>query len=291
MDIFKGVIAFLAVVLNTLFWCIFLLSVAVFKLIIPIEGWKRLCTKLIINIGECWIFCNGLWMKILHKPEWKIEGFESLDKDNWYLSVANHQSWADIFVLQAITNRNIPMLKFFMKHVLIWVPVIGLAWWALDMPFLKRYTKEELEENPKLRGKDIRAMEKSFERFSRYPVSIFSFAEGTRFTEDKKESQNSKYNYLLNPKSGGIGLTLTTMPYIKLMLDFTIFYHSDVRTFWDFLCGRISKVTIKVREVEIPSNLLGKNYEEDIRFREELKTWMENLWREKDKYMEELKHD
>tara|TARA_B100001109_G_scaffold5460_1_gene4214 strand:+ start:157 stop:1032 length:876 start_codon:yes stop_codon:yes gene_type:complete len=291
MDIFKGVIAFLAVVLNTLFWCIFLLSIAVFKLIIPIEGWKRLCTKLIINIGECWIFCNGLWMKILHRPEWKIEGFESLDKNNWYLSVANHQSWADIFVLQAITNRNIPMLKFFMKHVLIWVPVIGLAWWALDMPFLKRYTKEELEKNPKLRGKDIRAMEKSFERFSRYPVSIFSFAEGTRFTEDKKESQNSKYNYLLNPKSGGIGLTLTTMPYIKLMLDFTIVYHSDVRTFWDFLCGRMSKVTIKVREVEIPSNLLGKNYEEDIRFRDELKTWMENLWREKDKCIEELKHD
>ena len=134
-------------------------------------------------------------------------------------------------------------------------------------------------------------MEKSFERFSRYPVSIFSFAEGTRFTEDKKESQNSKYNYLLNPKSGGIGLTLTTMPYIKLMLDFTIVYHSDGRTFWDFLCGRMSKVTIKVREVEIPSNLLGKNYEEDIRFRDELKTWMENLWREKEKYIEELKHD
>ena len=291
MDIFKGVIAFLAVVLNTLFWCIFLLSIAVFKLIIPIEGWKRLCTKLIINIGECWIYCNGLWIKLLHRPAWTIDGFESLDQSDWYLSVANHQSWADIFVLQGITNRKIPMLKFFMKHVLIWVPVIGLAWWALDMPFLKRYTKEQLEKNPKLRGKDIRAMEKSFERFSRYPVSIFSFAEGTRFTEDKKESQNSKYNYLLNPKSGGIGLTLTTMPYIKLMLDFTIFYHSDVRTFWDFLCGRMSKVTIKVREVEIPSNLLGKNYEEDIRFRDELKTWMENLWREKDKYIEELKHD
>ena len=107
----------------------------------------------------------------------------------------------------------------------------------------------------------------------------------------QEESQNSKYNYLLNPKSGGIGLALTTMPYIKLTIDFTIVYHSDVRTFWDFLCGRMSKVTIKVREVDIPSNLLGKDYEEDIRFRDELKTWMENLWREKDKYIEELKHD
>lgn len=289
METLKGILAFISVVVNTLFWCIFLLSIAVLKLLIPFKGWKRLCTKLIINIGECWIFCNGLWIKVLHRPKWKIEGFESLDQSNWYLSVANHQSWADIFILQGITNRKIPMLKFFMKHVLIWVPVIGLAWWALDMPFLKRYTKAEIDKKPELRGKDIKAMEKSFERFSRYPVSIFSFAEGTRFTEKKKLDQSSKYKNLLNPKSGGIGLTLTTMPYIKLILDFTIHYEDPRRSFWDFLCGRMSKVNVKVRELEIPDNLLGRNYEEDAEFREELKLWIENLWLDKDKYIEEIR--
>ena len=287
IEILRGVLSFAAVVLNTLFWCVFLLSVAILKLIIPIETWKRFRTKIIINIGECWIFCNGLWIKLLHKPEWNVEGFESLDKSQWYLSVANHQSWADIFVLQEITNRNIPMLKFFMKHVLIWVPVIGLAWWALDMPFLKRYTKEEIEKNPQLRGKDIKAMEKSFERYSRYPVSIFSFAEGTRFTEEKKYQQSSKYTNLLNPKSGGIGLTLTTMPYIKLLLDFTIHYESVRRSFWDFLCGRMSKVNVRVREIPVPESLLGRDYEEDIEFRNELKSWIEKVWSEKDHYLEE----
>ena len=289
MEIIRGVLGLFAVVLNTLFWCLFLLSIAILKLLLPIESWKRVCTKLIINVGECWIYCNGLWIQALHKPEWKIEGFESLDNTRWYLSVANHQSWADIFVLQAITNRKVPMLKFFMKHVLIWVPVIGLAWWALDMPFLKRYSKEELDKNPNLRGKDIKAMEKSFERYSRYPVSIFSFAEGTRFNEEKRLTQDSKFKNLLNPKSGGIGLTLTTMPYIQLMLDFSIHYHSSKRSFWDFLCGRMSKVTIKVREIPIPENLLQKNYEEDITFREDLKSWMENLWTEKDNFIEDLK--
>ena len=289
MEYLRGILSFLAVVLNTLFWCIFLLSVAVLKLLIPVEAWKRFCTKIIINIGECWIYCNGLWIKFLHRPELKVEGFESLDRSKWYLSVANHQSWADIFVLQDITNRKIPMLKFFMKHVLIWVPVIGLAWWALDMPFLKRYTKEEIERNPNLRGKDVKEMEKSFSRYSRYPVSIFSFAEGTRFTEEKKIAQNSKFNNLLNPKSGGIGLTLTTMPYIKVLLDFTIHYESSRRSFWDFLCGRMSKANVRVKEVQIPEYLLGKNYEEDIEFREELKSWMENLWSDKDQYLEELK--
>tara|TARA_B100001173_G_scaffold121545_1_gene105647 strand:+ start:1345 stop:2034 length:690 start_codon:yes stop_codon:yes gene_type:complete len=228
-------------------------------------------------------------MKVLHQPKWNVEGFDSLDKTNWYLSVANHQSWADIFILQGITNRKIPMLKFFMKDVLIWVPVIGLAWWALDMPFLKRYSKETLDKEPELRGKDIKAMEKSFERFSRYPVSIFSFAEGTRFNKEKKVNQGSSYHYLLNPKSGGIGLTLTTMPYIRLMLDFSIYYDSLSRSFWDFLCGRMSKVDVKVREIQIPENLLGRNYEEDMNFREELKSWMEDIWQEKDKFIEEKK--
>ena len=289
MSSLKGIVAFFLLVINTLFWCAFLLTIAILKLLLPIQSWKRTCTKLIINIGECWIYCNGLWIKLLHRPAWTIDGFESLDQSDWYLSVANHQSWADIFVLQGITNRKIPMLKFFMKHVLIWVPVIGLAWWALDMPFLKRYTKEQLEKNPQLRGKDIKAMEKSFDRFSRYPVSIFSFAEGTRFSVKKKTDQMSNYKNLLNPKSGGIGLTLTTMPYIRMLLDFTIYYEGAKRTFWDFLCGRMSDVTIKVKQIKIPDNLLGRNYEEDIKFREDLKEWIEGLWLEKDNYIEEIK--
>ena len=285
----KGVLGFVAVVINTLFWCLFLLTIAIFKLLIPMESWKRLCTKLIINIGECWIYCNGLWIQALHRPRWNVEGFEELDSSNWYLAVANHQSWADIFVLQGITNRKIPMLKFFMKHLLIWVPIIGLAWWALDMPFLKRYTKEEIQKNPELRGKDIKAMEKSFERYGRYPVSIFSFAEGTRFTKEKKDNQLSQFEYLLNPKIGGIGLTLTTMPYIKLLLDFTIHYEDERRSFWDFLCGRMSKADVRVKQINIPDNLLGKNYEDDPIFRENLKEWVYDIWSDKEKYLEEVR--
>ena len=125
MSFLKGIICFLMVVFNTLFWCIFLLSLALIKIIIPFESSKKVFTHLIILIGECWIFCNGLWIKVFHNPQWKVEGFEKLDHNNWYISFANHQSWADIFILQSITNRKIPMLKFFMKDILIWVPVIA----------------------------------------------------------------------------------------------------------------------------------------------------------------------
>ncbi len=285
MAIFTGALSFLLIVINTFFWCSLLLTIAIFKLLVPIESWKTLCTKWIIAIGECWIFCNGLWIKLLHKPQWTVNGFDSLNQSEWYLTMANHQSWADIFVLQGITNRKIPMLKFFMKDVLIWVPVIGLAWWALDMPFLKRYTEEQIKKNPSLRGKDVIEMKKSFGRFARYPVSIFSFAEGTRFTEAKHVSQDSPYEKLLRPKAGGIGLTLSTMPYIKKVLDFTIKYDSNDRTFWDFLCGRMSNVKIQVKIIDVPESLVQKNYTEDEKFREELKEWLYSIWEEKNKFL------
>ena len=285
MSFLKGLICFLLLVLNTLFWCIFLLSFAVIKLIIPFEASKRIFTHLIILVGECWIFCNGLWIKIFHNPAWKVEGFEKLDKNNWYLSLANHQSWADIFILQSITNRKIPMLKFFMKDVLIWVPVIGLAWWALDMPFLKRYSEEKIKRNPELRGKDIASMKKSFNRFSRYPVSIFIFAEGTRFTKQKKELQGSPFDNLLLPKPGGIGLTLSTMPYIDKLIDFSIKYESSERTFWAFLCGKMNKATVKVDLIDIPQNFLGKDYNQDYSFREEIKKWLKGIWSKKDRFL------
>ena len=285
MSLLKGVICFLLLTLNTLFWCIFLLSLAIIKLLIPLETSKRVFTYLIILIGECWILCNGLWIKIFHNPKWEVEGFEQLDTKNWYLSISNHQSWADIFILQSITNRKIPMLKFFMKDILIWVPVIGLAWWALDMPFLKRYSDEKIRRNPELRGKDISSMKNSFKRFARYPVSIFIFAEGTRFTKQKKEFQSSPFDKLLLPKPGGVGLTLSTMPYINKLIDFSIKYESDERTFWAFLCGKLNKATIKVDLISIPENFVGKDYSQDQTFREEIKTWLYGIWQEKDKFL------
>ena len=285
MSALIGVTAFIFVLLNTLFWCIFLLSFAVLKLLLPIESWKIFFTKLIIFIGECWIFCNKAWINLLHQPKWKVNGFQKLDSKNWYLVTANHQSWADIFVLQSITNRNIPMLKFFMKDVLKWVPIIGLAWWALDMPFLKRYTKDQLEKNPKLRGRDIEQMKKSFGRYSRYPVSIFSFAEGTRFTEDKKLKQKSPYQKLLLPKTGGIALALSTMPYIKSFINFTIKYDSEHRTFWKFLCGKMNDVTVEVEIIEIPESFFGNDYLNDESFRQEIKGWLNQIWLKKDKLL------
>ena len=87
--------------------------------------------------------------------ELQVDGLENLKPDEWYMMIANHQSWVDILVLLRVFNRRIPYLKFFLKKSLIWVPLLGLAWWALEFPFMRRYSKAEIDRNPSLRGKDI----------------------------------------------------------------------------------------------------------------------------------------
>ena len=172
-----------------IFWSSLLFLVALLRLIIPSRGWKKLWTSATILLGEACIACNNSWIKILHQPSIAITGMENLKKDHWYIATSNHQSWGDIFVLQKITNKKVPLLRFFMKDVLKWIPIVSIVGWALDMPFLKRYSKEEVEKNPSLRGKDLEQMKKAFKRLETNPGTVFSFAEGTRFTQVKHDDQ------------------------------------------------------------------------------------------------------
>ena len=103
------------------------------------------------------------------------------------------------------------------------------------MPFLKRYSKEQVEKNPSLRGKDLEQMKKAFKRLETNPGTVLSFAEGTRFTQLKHDDQQSPFKNLLRPKAGGIGIALSTMPFITTLLDFSISYESKTKSFWDFL--------------------------------------------------------
>ena len=153
----RGVLSALLLAFNTLILCIPLLLFSLSRFLIPIKAWHKFCTRLCIAIAECWISINSGWMRLTRRMQWQIEGLESLQKDEWYLVTCNHQSWADIFIVQHLLNRRIPMLKFFLKQELIWVPVIGLCWWALDFPFMKRYSRAYLEKYPEKHGEDLKS--------------------------------------------------------------------------------------------------------------------------------------
>ncbi len=284
-----GPIALFLMFLNTLFWVIPLYIITFFKLLIPISSWRRFCTQILMRFAENWIAANNAIFHHTQHTQWHIQGVENLDPDDWYLVSANHQSWLDIFVLQRVFNRRIPFLKFFTKQELIWFPLLGPAWWALDFPFMKRYSKEKLAKHPELRGKDLETTRKMCARFQDDPVSIINFLEGTRFNPAKQKKQGSPYRFLLNPKAGGIAFVLAAMEErIKTMLNVTIVYPDGHAGFWDFLRGKTKRIIVHVEKLAIPSSFLRGDYMDDPAFREEFQAWVRDLWQEKDKLMTHL---
>ena len=288
----KGVIVAVLIVLNTLFWFPPLLSAAILKLILPVKFIRVTATKAAIGMANTWVAFNSLLFRIFHDIDWQIEGVEGLEKDQWYLVNCNHQSWADIPITQKILNRRIPMLKFFLKQELIWVPFIGLCWWALDFPFMKRYSAEQVRRNPELAGKDLATTRKACEKFKDTPVSVFNFLEGTRFTDEKHQKQQSPYKHLLKPKAGGAAFVLGSMgERMHTMLDITIVYPDQKHGMWDLCCGRLHRVIVKVEQIEIPKQFLGKDYAQDAEFKAEFQQWLNELWTRKDALLDTLKKE
>jgi 1-acyl-sn-glycerol-3-phosphate acyltransferase len=278
----RGALALLAICANTLFWCVPLYAVALVKLI-PVATLRARCTRALVWIGETWIAGNNAVLAVTQDTAWRLQGVEGLEHEGWYLVVCNHQSWADILVLQRVFTGRVPFLKFFLKRELVWVPIMGLAWWALDFPFMRRYAPSVLARHPELRGKDLETTRRACERFRTMPVSILNFLEGTRFTEEKHARQGSPYRHLLKPKAGGIGFVLGAMgDRLRTLLDVTIVYPRGARSFWDFLCGRVPEVVVRAEQVEIPAELAGIDYVSDGEARARVQAWVGDLWLRKD---------
>ena len=283
----RGILALLVYVFNTLFWFVPIILGAVLKLI-PIKVWRVWLSRFLDMCATAWISVNYLIQRAFTRTKVVVHGLEQLSKKDWYLVIANHQSWVDILVLQRIFNRKIPFLKFFLKKELIYVPVMGLAWWALDFPFMQRYKKAFLEKNPHLKGKDLETTRKACEKFRHMPVSVMNFVEGTRFTRNKHARQQSQFTHLLKPKAGGIAFVLSSMgEQLHKLLDVTIAYPHGIPKFWDFICGKVKQVNVDVRVLPIDKNLLG-NYFEDALQRERFQLWLNQLWLEKDNKLKSL---
>jgi len=281
--VLSGVVAALLLGLNTLFWVPILLLFSLIKLVIPLPPLRRALAPVLVFIAESWIACNSAWMALTQRCTWDVSGFENLERRSWYLVNCNHQSWVDILVLQRLLNRRIPLLKFFLKQQLIWVPVMGLAWWALDFPFMRRHSEEFLKTHPEMRGKDQETTRRACEKFALVPTSVMNFLEGTRFTQAKHQRQQSPYVHLLKPKAGGMALALNAMgDRFQAILDVTIVYPEGTPTFWHFLQGKMHRVVVRARLLPIPRNLMGADYTGDAAVRAAFQAWVQESWREKD---------
>ena len=279
----RGVLVALLIALNTVLCSAPLFAIALLKAAVPLAAWRKVCTRALIAIATGWVAVNSAMFGLFHRIHWVVRGLEGLTPDEWYLVTCNHVSWADIPVVQKVLNRRVPMLKFFLKQELIWVPVLGLAWWALDFPFMKRYSREQVRANPKLGGVDLDRTRRACEKFRTTPVSVFNFLEGTRFSQAKHARQESPYAHLLKPRAGGAAFVLGALgDQVRTVLDVTLVYPQGQPRAWDLLAGQIHTIVVDVRSIPIPEEFLGGDYASDEAFRTAFQRWIGELWQDKD---------
>lgn len=292
----KGVFNFLMLTMNVVFWVPILLAFAFLKWLLPIKFLRTFLDHILIQISQSWITCNGLWIRGTQKIKWQVQGINNqLDVKNWYMVISNHQSWVDIFVLQFLFNRKIPFLKFFLKKELIYVPFMGLAWWALDFPFMRRYSKSYLKKYPEKKGQDFELTKIACQKFKRIPTSVMNFVEGTRYSLYKHGKQNSPYLHLLRPKAGGLALALEILGQkFHSLIDVTIIYPGaflkQPPSFWDFLCGRVREITVYVNSIQIPDKFIQGGYHQSLEARTELQNWLNEIWAAKDLQIQQSIH-
>ena len=240
--------------------------------IVVVCDWLLWCWASVIY----WLLC------ITTKTKFEVRGETKLSKNHWYLLIANHQSWADIVVIYSMFRNQIPMAKFFLKQQLLYVPFLGMACWALNMPFMKRHSTQYLLRNPDKRSDDLAATRKACEVFKCSPTTIVNFVEGTRFNPVKKPA-GAHYEYLLLPKTAGIAHALDVMgDRFKTIIDVTIAYPKNKGSvFVNLLAGKVKHIVIDVEAVPVDDVLRG-DYLNDKEFKQSFQKWLMQRWKIKD---------
>jgi len=284
----------LVITANTIVLTTLICILAIGKYLVPAAAVKRWLRRVLAGIAELWISINNVVLSLHRNPKWDVEIPPGLNRKGCYLVNSNHQSWVDILVLQRCFNRRLPLLRFFLKSELFWVPFLGLAWWALDFPYMRRYSREQLSKQPGLKGKDLENARKACERFRNIPVAMMNFPEGTRFSIEKRDRYNSSYQNLLTPRVGGTGQVLFALASeLDALIDVTIVYpqkneDGTAPTFWQLISGQLPEIIVRAEEIEIPGHLLGRKFRTDRSYRKELEAWAHQMWTEKDRQISQL---
>lgn len=287
-----GALVVLAVSLNTVVATVMVFILAVIKFLSPRGRARNAVTHWLSLVGEYWVSFNSFMVRVIGSVNWDIQIDEGIRPDGRYLVFCNHQSWVDILVLQHVLNRRAPFMRFLLKQELMWVPLLGFCWWALDMAFLRRYSKQEMLKNPALRNKDLEIAARACEKLKHIPVSMMSFPEGTRFTAAKKEQQKSPYQHLLRPRYGGTGQILYSFDQaLDHLIDVTICYPDGVPGLWDYVSGQVNNIVVKVKLRPIPDAVRGKDFREDSAAKAALRLWMRDIWTEKNSDIDLMLND
>lgn len=286
-----GALTFATMSVVLLFWGgMVLMPLVVLRALLPFAFVQKALSPLIVEIASQWVASNQLVYRVMHAPAWHLDYRAQLDPQKSYLLICNHQSWADIQILFDLFHGRTHFLRFFLKKELIWIPIVGIACWALDMPFMKRHSKQAIAANPALRGEDLRTTQRFCEKYRRRPITVVNFLEGTRFSESKRAASASPYRHLLKPKSAGLSFTLNAMgEQFGGIIDVTLAYQPARKGLvWSWLCGEQSHMAIHVDTLPIPPEMIRGDYEGDAEFRARFQAWINGIWSRKDARLERM---
>ena len=275
----NGLIVGCVLFANLIIFGALVLTLGLVKLVLPIP----VVSKLLHSAYKGWCKGNrlGLWLGC-NNIKVNISG--EVNANSWYLLISNHISWLDIAVLSSLDA--LPAPKFFLKDELKYVPFIGTGAWAMGMPFMKRVTKAQLAKNPNLKGLDVERTKRSCRNFRHHPTTIVNFVEGTRFTAQKHQHQQSPFQHLLKPKAGGTAFALEVLnEQFDAMLNTSLVYSGQS----DHVCrnilkGELESIHITIEVMPINTQMIG-SYQTDKAFRGQFQQYLNNLWTVKDKQL------
>ena len=245
-----------------------------------------------IQITNSWLSVNN-WLidHVLPNTQWDISIDENLQlsMQGRYLMTCNHQSWVDTTVNQYFGLTRMPLTRFFTKWELIFIPFVGQAFKILGFPMMKRHSKAQIAKKPALKDRDMQEARKACQQLLTQPFTLLNYLEGTRFTQEKHDQQQSPYQHLLKPKAGGLALALNILgDQIDALVDMTIVYPDGVPGYSEFWLGEVPRIAVNLRKINIPDWVLGGNYEDDAEYRERFQQWVHELWLEKDQLIESM---
>ena len=258
---------------------------------------NKLADKTVLKIANHWIHTNNqLINHVLPTIDFRIHLPNDLSAQGQYILISNHQSWVDTTVIQYISENRLPLTRFFTKYELLYIPVVGQAFYFLDFPMMKRYSKEAIAKNPALKHLDIIEAKRACKNLIDKPFTLLNFIEGTRYTPKKHALQQSPYPNLLKPKAGGIALALGALGNtVDGILDMTIVYPDGIPSYQDLWQGNIKRIGVDIRRVELPSGLLTQltdgRFQTDDATKQAVYAWIDKLWQQKSQIMQKMLAD
>ena len=286
-----AIISLSLTVLNTAINSLLIVFFSLLKLLIPTPAISRCMGRMANLFMQNWLRGNALVLRLANRIDWQIVDHSQLNAAGWHLIICNHLSWTDIVIIGDLFRTRLPVPKFFLKRELLYVPFVGLACWGLDMPFMRRYSREFLIKHPELRGKDVESTRIACAKFADEPTTVINFVEGTRFSPEKARMTKSPYQHLMPPKAAGLSLALAGLgEQFEKIVNVTLAYpDNSEHPFRDLLCGRMKRIQVCIDEIAITPELRG-DYVNDKPFKRNFQLWLNQIWQAKDEQLTAMAH-